>query len=216
MKTIYESYNEKDDLLRTFLDSGKKSKSKDVEIKRGEFIYHITPLKFESIYPKQFLFASHCQYDRDLYKSYLSLKLLKKGYRSIKEIVLEVKRSLYAPNLHTQKSIFYEAFYKENNYNDFENDLKQFDCKYFAYEEYMEHLSDLSSSVSFNIFYNNLLDHGYNAIMDEHDIKMSWIQAKSPICFPDASDFVRIHKIKTIKLDNIIDSLISIGEISQK
>lgn len=213
MKTVKESINIKEKLIKNFFGVDRTS---SLDIKKGTSVYHITPLDFKRLKPMGNLYISATDYDRNLYKSYLSMRLFDKGYRNVSEICLKLKQDLHSPDKKTQKAIF-DCCYA-NNKSIFLNDLFETEptvsCLDISliYNLFMTYINEIKGN-SVNIFNFYLKKEGYNAILDYHDIDLSWIQAKSPLYLLNAEDFVGIHKVIKIDRDDIKASLKEIGDL---
>ena len=80
------------------------------------------------------------------------------------------------------------------------------------YDIFMKYINKIKGD-SINVFNFYLQKEGYNAILDYHDIDLSWIQAKSPLYLLNAEDFVGIHKVIKVNKDAIKVSLKKNGDI---
>ena len=212
MKTVKESINIKEKLIKNFFGIDRTS---SLNIKKGELVYHITPLDFKRLKPMGNLYISATDYDRNLYKSYLSMRLFDKGYRNVSEICLKLKQDLHSPDKKTQKAIF-DHCYGENKLT-FLNDLLKTEPNMscldvsLIYDLFMKYINKIKGD-SINVFNFYLQREGYNTILDYHDIDLSWIQAKAPLYLLNAENFVEIHKVIKIDRDDIKASLKEIGD----
>ena len=50
-------------------------------------------------------------------------------------------------------------------------------------------------------------ERGYNAVLDQHDITGSWMQAQRPLIVMDAINTLGDIKVKNINESDILDSL---------
>lgn len=213
MKTIKESINIKEKLIKNFFGV---DRTNSLYIKKGELVYHITPLDFKRLKPMGDLYISATDYDRNLYKAYLSMRLFDKGYRNVSEICLKLKQDLHSPDKKTQKAIFDSCYM--NNKLTFLNDLLKAEPNMgcldasLIYDLFMKYINKIKGD-SINVFNFYLQKEGYNAILDYHDIDLSWIQAKSPLYLLNAEDFVEIHKVIKIGRDDIKTSLKKNGDL---
>lgn len=213
MKTVKESINIKEKLIKNFFGVDRTS---SLDIKKGELVYHITPLDFKRLKPMGNLYISVTDYDRNLYKSYLSMRLFDKGYRNVSEICLKLKQDLHSPDKKTQKAIFDSCYM--NNKLTFLNDLLKAEPNMgcldasLVYNLFMKYINKIKGD-SINVFNFYLQKEGYNAILDYHDIDLSWIQAKSPLYLLNAENFVDIHKAIKIGKDDIKASLKKNGDL---
>ena len=81
----------------------------------------------------------------------------------------------------------YSKYYKNKTYN--KND---------PYNDYIKSLDKTGDSKS--LFYKRLKEEGYNAVLDQHDITDTWIQAKKPLIVMDAMN--TLGKMKVSEIDN--------------
>lgn len=213
MKTVKESINIKEKLIKKFFGVDRTSA---LYIKKGELVYHITPLDFKRLKPMESLYISATDYDRNLYKAYLSMRLFDKGYKNISEICLKLKQDLHSPDKKTQKAIFDSCYM--NNKLTFLHDLLKAEPNMgcldvsLVYDLFMKYINKIKGD-SINVFNFYLQKEGYNAILDYHDIDLSWIQAKSPLYLLNAEKFVDIHKVIKIGRDDIKASLKKNGDL---
>lgn len=213
MKTVKESINIKEKLIKKFFGVDRTS---SLYIKKGELVYHITPLDFKRLKPMGGLYISATDYDRNLYKAYLSMRLFDKGYRNVSEICLKLKQDLHSPDKKTQKAIFDSCYM--NNKLTFLNDLLKAEPNMscldvsLVYDLFMKYINKIKGD-SINVFNFYLQKEGYNAFLDYHDIDLSWIQAKSPLYLLNAEKIVDIHKVIKIGIDDIKASLKKNGDL---
>ena len=208
---VDEVYYKKNELINDILGDSVRTY---YHIHAGDKLYHITPLDFCKINEKQSLFLTHTVYDRHLYRVYLSMKLRRTGFQNVKEVTFVAKKDIIVPNPVEQKKIF-DNMIKSTKTTFFTNylinieDIRKYDNLYKAYMYNFEHINE----EAFNVFYEQLLKNGYNAVLDIHDISGTWMQAKRPIFLPNASDFLEIKSIKKVYDSDIIHSLIMIGDV---
>lgn len=187
--------------------------SKDVSLSKGQKVYHVTPKEFKSLRDGQDLFVSATKTDRDMYKSFLSLMMRHKGFgldTPIKEVEFKLKEDLRSPNNDDQRKIF-DAAYKSNR-DTFERDLNDY---YSAknktrpndsYDAFIKTL-DGKASESKTKFYSEMKNSGYNAVLDQHDVTGSWMQAQRPLIIMDAVNTLGEMKVRDVKDVDIIRSL---------
>lgn len=189
-----------------------KNTSQSVSLKKGQKVYHVTPKDFKSLRDGQDLFVSATSTDRDIYKSYLTLMMKHKGFgmdTSIKEVEFKLKQDLKSPNNNEQRKIF-DSIYKTNK-DVFERDLDDYYSKNKTrpkdtYDAFIKTL-DTKSSESKSKFYSEIKRNGYNAVLDQHDVTGSWMQAQRPLIVMDAVNTLGDIKIRDINDADIIDSL---------
>jgi len=195
-----------------------KNTSHGVNLKKGQKVYHVTPKDFKALREGQDLFVSATDTDRDTYKSFLTLMMKRKGFgmdTPIKEVEFELKENLNSPNNKEQKKIF-DAVYKANK-KIFDRDLNDYYSKGATrpddpYDAFIKTL-DSRGSESKSIFYNKLKENGYNAVLDQHDVTGSWMQASRPLIVMDAINTFGNIKVRDITDADIIDSLKRLGVI---
>lgn len=196
-KSLYEAYD----------------KNTGLHLKKGEKVNHVTPLNFKNLKDGQDLFVSATDYDKNLYSSFLSLMLKKKGYGTknpIKELEFELKNDLKAPSSKEQRNIFHN-FYKKNK-KQVDNDLKEYyesgrTRPSDTYEAFVKTMDNNKKSQSKTGFYKELRNNGYNAVLDQHDIDGTWIQAQQPLIVMDAKNVLGGMKIKELDDSSILNSL---------
>lgn len=192
---------------KVFLKSNPDA-SKSVFKNKGNKVYHITPKKFNKLNKGQDLFISATEKDRDTYKSFLSLMMMHKGFKSIKEVEFTLKKDLKSPNNKEQKDIF-KSVYNQNK-KIFDNDLNEYyqngaTRPKSIYDSFIKTLD--KSGESKKIFYKAIKSKGYNAVLDQHDVNGSWMQASSPLIVMDALSTIGDIKINKISKKDIKDSL---------
>jgi hypothetical protein len=170
--------------------------------KKGSTVTHITPIKFKKLKNKQDLYVSAEKYDKNTYKTWLSLMMRKKGFgvdTPIKEVSFKLSKDLKAPSKNKQKTIF-DNFYKNNKKN-VDSDMREYykNKSYNKNEPYDDFIKSLDKpSNSKMIFYKELKKSGYNAVLDVHDINGSWMNAKRPLIVMEAKNVLYDMKIKDI------------------
>lgn len=186
--------------------------NKELEKKKGEKIYHITPNEFNNLREGQDLYVSATDNDRDTYKSFLSLMLMHKGYGKdipLKEVEFTLKEDLKSPSNDIQKEIFNEVYNK--NKKVFDKDLNEYystrtKIPKDVYDAYIKALDGVNMK-SKTKFYNVLKHAGYNAVLDTHDVTGSWMFAERPLIIMDAVNTLGDIKISDISNSDIIQSL---------
>ena len=194
--------------------------SKGVKLSKGQSVYHVTPKDFKSLRDGQDLFVSATKTDRNIYKSFLTLMMKHKGFgmdTPIKEVEFKLKENLKSPSNDEQRSIF-DSVYK-NNKQTFEQDLDN----YYSgnktrpkdtYDAFIKTL-DSRSSESKSKFYDEMKSKGYNAVLDQHDVTGSWMQAQRPLIVMDAINTLGNIKVRDINNDDILNSLKSLKIINK-
>lgn len=197
---------------KTFYKHDKKA-SKSLTVKKGSSVYHVTPKDFKSLREGQDLFVSATNKDRDTYKAFLTLMMRHKGFgmdTPIKEVAFKLKTTLKSPSNDQQRRIFESTY--EKNKGIFDSDI---DSYYKTknktrpsdnYDAFIKTL-DGKSSNSKNKFYDAMKERGYNAVLDQHDVTGSWMQAQRPLIVIDAINTLGDIKVKSINESDILDSL---------
>lgn len=185
--------------------------SKEVYLKKGSKVYHVTPKRFDKLRDGQELYISATDYDRNLYKSMLTMQMRKKGYGKdvpISEVEFTINKDLKSPSNDVQKRIFYDVYNKNKNL--FEKDMR----KYYSNEKvnsedtYDKFIKSLDkSSESKNKFYEAMKQQGYNAVLDQHDVDNSWMGASRPLIVMNASELLSKTGNKEINDSEIKKSL---------
>lgn len=207
---INETFNTK--VSKNKLSRPDPKASQEVNKTKGSNVYHVTPLKFEKLREGQDLFVSATKTDRNIYKSFLTMMMRHKGYgldEPIKEVQFTLKEDLKAPSNNEQKKVFKEVY--EANKSVFDRDLTNYYSKGATlpkdkYDAFIKTL-DSRSSESKSLFYEHMKNKGYNAVLDEHDISGSWIQAQRPLIIMDAMNTLGDIKVSDISVNDIKRSL---------
>ena len=189
-----------------------KDASKSISLNKGQKVYHVTPKNFKSLREGQDLFVSATETDRNIYKSFLTLMMKHKGFgmdTPIKEVEFKLKENLKSPSNDEQRRIF-DAAYKTNK-EIFERDLNDYYHKgktrpKDTYDAFIKTL-DAKSSESKSKFYSEMKRNGYNAVLDQHDVTGSWMQAQRPLVVMDAVNTLGDIKIRDINDAEIMKSL---------
>lgn len=209
----YKGIKDKQKLVKTYLNR-KMSKRQvtpnndidpdiDIVYEKGSTVTHVTPVDFRKLRKGQDLFISADPYDKATYKTFLTLKMKSKGFvdRPISEVAFELNEKLKAPSINKQKTIFNDFYSKNKDVVD--SDLsKYYKNKTYnkndPYNDYIKSLDKTGDSKS--LFYKRLKEEGYNAVLDQHDITDTWIQAKKPLIVMDAMN--TLGKMKVSEIDN--------------
>lgn len=128
----------------------------------------------------------------------------------IKEVELKLKKTLKSPSNEQQRKIFEHAY--EKNKDVFNNDIESYyNSKNKTrpsdnYDAFIKTL-DSKSSESKSKFYDAMKQSGYNAVLDQHDVTGSWMQAQRPLIVMDAINTLGDIKVKDINKSDILVSL---------
>lgn len=190
-----------------------KNDFKEVNMKKGETVNHITPLEFKKLRKGQDLYVSADKNDKDTYKAFLSMMLKHKGFEKISEVEFQLKQDLKSPSNEQQKKIFDEV-YKANK-KVFDKELSEYYVNKKskptdAYNQFIKSL-DKNGTQSKKIFYDAVKKQGYNAILDSHDIDYSWMQASRPLIVMDAINTLGNMKVSEVNNKEITESLKRLG-----
>lgn len=213
--------NRKSDLIKTQLDLDVDKRkfykhdpnaSKAVSLNKGQKVYHVTPKDIKQLREGQDLFISATKTDRDVYKAFLTMMMRKKGYgldTPIKEVEFKLKENLKSPSNDEQRKIF-ESAYKANK-DIFDRDIDSYYSKGERrssdnYDAFIRTL-DSKSSESKSKFYDEMKKNGYNAVLDQHDVTDSWMQAQRPLIVMGALNTLGDIKIRDINDIDIKQSL---------
>lgn len=183
-----------------------KNASKSVSLNKGQKVYHVTPKEIKQLRDGQDLFISATKTDRDIYKSFLTMMMRRKGFgldTPIKEVEFKLKEKLRSPSNDDQRKIF-DSVYKSNK-ETFDRDLDSYYStgerrSNDTYDAFIRTL-DSRSSESKSKFYDAMKKNGYNAVLDQHDVTDSWMQAQRPLIVMDA-----VNTLGDIKIRDISDS----------
>ena len=189
-----------------------KNVSKSVSLKKGQKVYHVTPKEIKQLREGQDLFVSATKTDRDIYKSFLTMMMRRKGFgldTPIKEVEFKLKENLRSPSNDNQKKIF-ESVYNSNK-ELFDRDLNNYYSNgerqsKNTYDAFIRTL-DTKSSESKSKFYDEMKKNGYNAVLDQHDVDGSWMQAQRPLIIMDAVNTLGDIKIRDVHDSDIKKSL---------
>ena len=188
-----------------------KNASKAVNMKKGETVNHVTPLDFKELRPGQDLYVSATKYDKNLYKSMLTMQMRKKGFgvdAPIKEVTFKLKEDLHSPSNDDQRKIFQDV-YSKNKYV-FDKDMRSYYSKEKPnsndkYDMFIKTLD--KSGESKQLFYRAIKEAGYNAVLDQHDVSDSWMQASRPLIIMNALNTIGDMKVSDISNKEIEQAL---------
>lgn len=187
-------------------DSGSTS------LKKGQKVQHISGINFDKVRPGQ-LYVTANQKDNDTYVTFLGSRLLSKGFDP-KKVVLTLKTDLNAPSSKDQFKLF-QSFLKENR-KQVESDIsdwlkekgKTVSVKTDTKDLYDQFINAAErSSNSQKAFYSLLKSKGYNAVLDEHDITGSWMQAQKPLIIMDTMNTIGDLKVSSLNVSDLTDAL---------
>lgn len=189
-----------------------KEASKSVSLNKGQKVYNVTPKEIKQLRDGQDLFISATKTDRDIYKSFLTMMMRRKGFGSdtpIKEVEFTLKENLRSPSNNDQRKIF-DSVYKTNK-ETFDRDINDYYSKgerrpKDTYDAFIRTL-DAKSSESKSKFYDEMKKNGYNAVLDQHDVTDSWMQAQRPLIVMDAINTLGDIKIRDVHNADIVKSL---------
>lgn len=193
-----------------------KNASKSVSLNKGQKVYHVTPKEFKNLREGQDLFVSATKTDRDIYKSFLTMMMRRKGFgldTPIKEVEFKLKENLRSPSNDDQRKIF-DKIYKADK-ETFDRDLNNYYSKgerrpKDTYDAFIRTL-DAKSSESKSKFYDEMKKNGYNAVLDQHDVTGSWMQAQRPLIIMDALNTLGDIKVRDVSDSDIKNSLKRLG-----
>ena len=195
-----------------------KEASKSVSLNKGQKVYHVTPKEIKQLRDGQDLFISATKTDRDIYKSFLTMMMRRKGFgldTPIKEVEFKLKENLRSPSNDDQRKIF-DSIYKTNK-ETFDRDINDYYSKgerrpKDTYDAFIRTL-DSKSSDSKSKFYDEMKKNGYNAVLDQHDVTGSWMQAQRPLIVMDAVNTLGDIKMRDVTDLDIKNSLKSLNVI---
>lgn len=183
-----------------------------VNLKKGQTVQHISGVKFEKVKSGQ-LYVTADSRDNDMYITFLGSRLLSKGFDPQK-VVMELKVDLKAPSSKEQYKIF-QSFLKENH-DQVESDVsdwlkekgKNSSVKTDPKELYDQFINAAErSSSSQKAFYETLKSKGYNAVIDEHDITGSWMQAQKPLIIMDTINTIGNISVEKLDVNDMVEAL---------
>lgn len=167
------------------------------------------------------LYVTATEYDNNLYKAFLGMRLKSRGYNPA-SVSITLKKDLNAPSIKEQRKTF-NQLYKKNkesinrDISDWmvskdkaaskKEVLKQLSEKSLddIYEDFMNSIESPSSSKK--KFYKELKKNGYNAVVDEHDITGSWMQGVKPLIIMDTLNTLGDMKIEELTVRKMQDAL---------
>lgn len=186
--------------------------SGETTLRKGEKVQHISGVPFTKLRSGQ-LYVSADQSDNDMYEAYLGAKLKRAGF-SPKKVVLELKTDLKAPSSKGQYQIFKE--FAKDNRSQIETDVKNWLSKKGKVPTVSKDMKELydqfinsveSTSESQKRFYSILKQKGYNAVLDEHDVTGSWMQAQRPLIIMDAVNTIGSFKVSELEAQDMQKAL---------
>lgn len=185
--------------------------SKAVNKVSGETVNHVTPVDFKALRPDQDLYVSATEYDKNLYRSMLTMQMRKKGFGAdtpIKEVTFKLKEDLHSPSNEEQRKIFQDVYSKHKSV--FDGDIASYYAKEppnskDTYDMFIKSLD--KSGESKRLFYQAMQKSGYNAVLDQHDITDSWMQASRPLIVMNALNTLGDMKVKNISNKQIEEAL---------
>ncbi len=141
----------------------------------------------------------------------LTMQMRKKGFgvdTPIKEVEFKLKEDLHSPSNDDQRKIFQSVYSK--NKSVFDKDLASYYSKDTpnsndVYDKFIKSLD--KSGESKRLFYKAMKESGYNAVLDQHDVNDSWMQASRPLIVMDALNTLGDMKVTNISNKQIEDAL---------
>lgn len=213
---VYDNFGIETD--RKKLMAPDKDSSKPVNLKVGDKVNHVTPNHFKSLREGQDLFVSATDYDKNLYRSMLTMQMKRKGFGKdtpIHEVEFTLKQNLNSPSNEEQRKIFDKVY--NDNKEVFDADIKEYYKKGNTnstdmYDMFMKSL-DKSGQQSKSLFYTAMKEAGYNAVLDQHDVDNSWMGASRPLIIMDAVNMLGDMRVSDIHNEDIRKSLSYLGLI---
>lgn len=142
------------------------------------------------------------------------MRLKSKGWDP-KKVVMEIKTDVKAPSAKDQYKLF-TKFQKDNERlikSSVNRWLKEkgktesaSDDSKELYTQFMNSLEN--KSLARKEFYRSLEKAGYNAVLDEHDVTGSWMQAEKPLIIMNALHTIGDFKVESLtnkKLEKALD-----------
>lgn len=193
-----------------------KDSSKSVHLKAGEKVNHVTPNDFKKLRDGQDLFISATDYDKNLYRSFLTMQMKHKGFGKdtpIHEVEFMLQQDLVSPSNNEQRKIFEKVY--NSNKKVFDDDINEYykkpnDNSSDVYDMFIKSL-DKSGQLSKSLFYDAMKQAGYNAVLDQHDVDNSWMGASRPLIVMDAVNTLGEMRVSDISNDDIKNSLSRLG-----
>lgn len=196
----------KSQILARNRDSGETS------LKKGDKVRHVSGIPFDKMKSGQ-LYVTATKYDDDMYAAYLGSKLKRAGFNP-KQVVINLKTDLKAPSSKDQYKIF-NQFLKENR-KQVESDIGDWlsskgkdqtaaTGKKDIYDQFINAAERPSKSQK--KFYDELKKRGYNAVLDEHDITGSWMQAQKPLIIMDTLSTLGNFKVSDLTENSMREAL---------
>lgn len=193
--------------------------SGETYLRKGSKVQHITGVDMKKLRAGQ-LYVTANEQDNDLYTSFLGSRLLSKGFSPAKAVI-DLKVDVKAPSSKEQYKLF-QSFLKQNR-DQVEKDISAWltekgkdptvkTDKKMLYDQFINAAE--RSSQSQKAFYNMLKKNGYNAVLDEHDVTGSWMQAQKPLIIMDTlATFgnVKVSKLDVKDMQDALDRIIKGG-----
>lgn len=183
------------------------------KLQKGSKVQHISGVSFDNLHDDQ-IYVTSSNYDNKMYEAFLGMRLKSKGFDP-KKIVMEIKTDVTAPSSKEQYRIFQE-FQKDNkrliqsSVNRWLKDKgKNESVSYDSKELYTQFMNSIENkSLARKEFYRMLKNKGYNAVLDEHDVTGSWMQAEKPLIIMNALHTIGDFKVEDLsnqKLEQALD-----------
>lgn len=197
-----------------------REKDTPITVKSGSKISHVTGVPINKIRSGQ-MYVSVDEYDKRLYDAFLGMRLKSRGFNP-QRLDMTLKQDLKAPSRKEQMEVFNGILKADQNkiYSDVSEWMTN-KGKFKSVQEgikilkekpikdfYMDFNNSLEKSTdSAKKYYEELKRRGYNAVIDEHDISGSWMQAKKPIILMDALSMIGDFKVTDLSTKELRNSL---------
>lgn len=186
------------------VDNSRQEKNESYTLKTGNSVQHISAKPFDQIHQGP-LYVSARKKDNELYKAFLGSNLKNLGYDP-KTVTLKLKEDLKAPSQKEQKNIFEETF-RGKNRDELISGMAKWKTekkKYSSEEQAKKAITTLDNNKLYDMFvdylerdtpsaqkfFEEIKKRGYNAVIDEHDITGSWMQAEKPLILFNAMQII--------------------------
>lgn len=182
-------------------------------LKKGSKVQHISGVPFDELRDDQ-VYVTSSSYDNKMYEAFLGMRLKSKGWDP-RKVVMEIKTDVNAPSSKDQYKLF-TAFQKDNKRlikSSVNKWLKEKGKSESASDDpkelYAQFMNSLENkSLARKEFYRSLEKAGYNAVLDEHDVTGSWMQAEKPLIIMNALHTIGDFKVESLtnkKLEKALD-----------
>jgi hypothetical protein len=230
MKWGVRRYQNKDGSLtnlgRRHYGKGEKANSNDFVIKKGT-TFHRVAGSANSGYTNG-VFATYRTDDRELYKGVLGRMRLNpkssvtKGDKRIYDVSLTAGKDIRIPSKESRLELFRSFTNNKRNRADVEKIIaKQGKLKNFSFDK-IKNDKDLTKAYQYfneamgrgtghgnkviKRFYEHGKKKGYDAVVDENDVRLSTFKAKAPLIFFDTNDSISKSSTRKLKAGEIVES----------